>query len=120
MVFYRSKMHATLKCNYQLIPALKWLRLLMNHIPDKYEHLVRYYGYYSNRPRGARKLTEQDDDIVLALIPLGIVLLAIALWAFFWAVGNGQFDDFESSVWRILLDDETKPGLTTENTENTE
>ncbi|MBU2678310.1 MAG: hypothetical protein KJP16_14670 [Gammaproteobacteria bacterium] len=33
------------------MPALKWLRLLMNHIPDKYEHLVRYYGYYSNRSR---------------------------------------------------------------------
>ncbi len=26
----------------------------MNHIPDKYEHLVRYYGYYSNCSRGAR------------------------------------------------------------------
>jgi hypothetical protein len=40
-VIYRSKLHATLKRNYQLMPALKWLRLLMNHIPDKYEHLVR-------------------------------------------------------------------------------
>ena len=48
-VIYRSRLHATLKRNYQLMPALKWLRLLMNHIPDKYEHLVRYYGYYSNR-----------------------------------------------------------------------
>jgi len=49
MVIYRSKMHSTLKRNYQLMPALKWLRLLMNHIPDKYEHLIRYYDYYSNR-----------------------------------------------------------------------
>jgi hypothetical protein len=38
MVIYRSKLHATLKRNYPLMPALKWLRLLMNHIPDKYEH----------------------------------------------------------------------------------
>jgi hypothetical protein len=44
-VIYRSRLHATLKRNYQLMAALKWLRLLMNHIPDKYEHLVRYYGY---------------------------------------------------------------------------
>ena len=35
MVIYRSKLHATLKRNYQLRSALKWLRLLMNHIPDK-------------------------------------------------------------------------------------
>jgi hypothetical protein len=38
MVIYRSKLHATLKRNYLLMPALKWLRLLINHIPDKYEH----------------------------------------------------------------------------------
>jgi hypothetical protein len=36
------------------MPAPKSLRLLMNHIPDKYEHLVRCYGYYSNRSRGAK------------------------------------------------------------------
>lgn len=60
MVIYRSKLHATLKRNFQLMPALKWLRLLMNHIPDKYEHLVRYYGHYSNRSRGTRQQTEQQ------------------------------------------------------------
>jgi hypothetical protein len=27
-----------MKRNYQLMPALKWLRLLLNHVPDKYEH----------------------------------------------------------------------------------
>lgn len=48
-------------------------------------------------------------NIVFALIPLGLVLLAFALWAFFWAVGNGQFDDLESPAWRILLDDDTRP-----------
>ncbi len=61
MVIYRSKPHATLKRNYQLMPAIKWLRLLMNHIPDRHEHLVRYYGYYSNRARGARRLIENGD-----------------------------------------------------------
>ena len=44
MVMCRSKLHATLMRNYQLMPALKWLRLLMNHMPDKYEHLVPYCG----------------------------------------------------------------------------
>ncbi len=62
MVIYRSILHATLKRNYQLMPALQWLRLLMNHIPDKYEHLVRYYGYYSNRSRGARNRADNGDD----------------------------------------------------------
>ena len=34
----------------------------MNQIPDRYEHLVRYYGYYPNRSRGARRLIENGDD----------------------------------------------------------
>jgi len=55
MVIYRSKFHASLKRNYQLLPAVQWLSLLLAHIPDKYEHLVRYYGWYSNRARGERK-----------------------------------------------------------------
>jgi hypothetical protein len=28
----------------------------------KHEHLVRYYGYYSNRSRGARRLIEDGDN----------------------------------------------------------
>lgn len=43
--------------------------------------------------------------IVFLLIPLGLVLVAFALYAFFWAVGDGQFDDLESPGWSILADD---------------
>jgi hypothetical protein len=57
-----------MKRNYQLMPALKWLRLLLNHVPDKYEHLVRYYGYYSNRSRGVRRLAGQDDDTSASIV----------------------------------------------------
>lgn len=49
--------------------------------------------------------------IIFLLIPLGIVLVALALWAFFWAVGDGQFDDLESPGWSILSD-EAKDGRT--------
>ena len=44
--------------------------------------------------------------IVYLLIPLGLVLVGIGLWAFFWAVGNGQFDDLDSPGWSVLSDDE--------------
>ena len=40
----------------------------MNHIPDKYEHLVPYCGYYSNRSRGARRSAEQASDAVPGLV----------------------------------------------------
>ncbi len=49
------------------------MRLLMNHIPDQDEHLVRYYGYYSNRSRGARQKAEQEDGIPLSIIKLTVI-----------------------------------------------
>jgi hypothetical protein len=55
LLVYRSKLHATLNRNYQLMPGAEWLKLLIRHIPDKGEHLVRYYGWYSNRCRGERR-----------------------------------------------------------------
>jgi cbb3-type cytochrome oxidase maturation protein len=45
-------------------------------------------------------------SIVYVLIPLGLVLVGIGLWAFFWAVGSGQFDDLDSPGWTVLKDDE--------------
>jgi cbb3-type cytochrome oxidase maturation protein len=39
------------------------------------------------------------------LIPLSIVLLAGAVWAFFWAVDRGQFDELEQQGDKILKDD---------------
>jgi hypothetical protein len=53
-VIYRSKMHAGLKRNFQLMPGAESLELLCRPIPDRYEHLVRYVGCYSNRARGER------------------------------------------------------------------
>ena len=48
-------------------------------------------------------------NILYLLIPLALVLLAVAVWAFFWAVGSGQFDDLDTPAVRILLDDDDKP-----------
>ena len=43
--------------------------------------------------------------ILLVLIPLGIVLLGIAIALFVWAVRHGQFEDLEGEGARILFDD---------------
>ena len=43
------------------------------------------------------------------LIPLALVLLTLSVWAFFWAVRRGQFDDLESPALQILLDDDRAP-----------
>jgi cbb3-type cytochrome oxidase maturation protein len=45
-------------------------------------------------------------NILYLLIPLGLVLLGIALWAFMWAVRSGQFEDMEGPAHRMLMDDD--------------
>ncbi len=45
-------------------------------------------------------------SIIYVLVPLGLVLVAFGLWAFFWAAGDGQFDDLDSPGWSVLTDDE--------------
>lgn len=47
--------------------------------------------------------------ILLVLIPLGCLLLAVAIAAFLWAVRNDQFEDLELEGRRILWDDDV-PG----------
>ena len=44
--------------------------------------------------------------ILYLLIPLSLILLGLAVWAFFWAVKNDQFDDLEGPAHRILFDDD--------------
>lgn len=44
--------------------------------------------------------------ILYLLIPLGFVVMGVALWAIIWAVKNGQFEDLEGPAHRILMDDD--------------
>ena len=47
--------------NFQVMPGAQWLELLLRHIPDRTEHLVRYVGWYSNRVSGERAKKAQGD-----------------------------------------------------------
>ena len=48
-------------------------------------------------------------SMLYVLIPLAVLLLAVAVWAMMWAIKTGQFDDLESHGWSVVLDDDTKP-----------
>jgi cbb3-type cytochrome oxidase maturation protein len=43
--------------------------------------------------------------IIYVLIPVTLLLVGFAGWAFFWAVGSGQFDELDAPAWDILRDD---------------
>jgi len=52
------------------------------------------------------------------LIPLAVLLLAVAVWALLWAIKTGQFDDLESHGWSVVLDDDQKPPTLVEDNDS--
>ncbi|WP_456490256.1 cbb3-type cytochrome oxidase assembly protein CcoS [Marinobacter nauticus] len=45
-------------------------------------------------------------QIVMILVPLMLILVALGLLLFSWAVKNGQYDDMDGPAHRILYDDD--------------
>ncbi len=43
--------------------------------------------------------------ILLLLIPLSLLLVGVAAWAFTWAVRAGQFDDLDTPALDMLSED---------------
>lgn len=46
-------------------------------------------------------------EILYILIPVSIVLVALAIGIFSWAVKSGQYDDLEGPAHSILFDDDS-------------
>lgn len=45
-------------------------------------------------------------QIVMILVPLVLIVVALGIVLFSWAVKNGQYDDLEGPAHRILYDDD--------------
>lgn len=43
---------------------------------------------------------------ILLLIPAALLLGGLGVYAFFWSLKSGQFDDLEGAAQRVLLDDD--------------
>ncbi|MEO5799200.1 MAG: cbb3-type cytochrome oxidase assembly protein CcoS [Gemmatimonadales bacterium] len=54
-------------------------------------------------------------SVLFLVVPLAIVLVAVAVGGFLWSSRNGQFDDLDTPALRVLHDDESvvthDPGL---------
>lgn len=45
-------------------------------------------------------------SIIFIVLPLALLVVGAALWAYVWAVKRGQFDDLDTPAVRMLHDDE--------------
>jgi cbb3-type cytochrome oxidase maturation protein len=54
--------------------------------------------------------------ILLMLVPISLVLLGLAIWAFVWAVRCGQFDDLDAAALDVLIEEPLFPSPTVNTT----
>jgi len=47
-------------------------------------------------------------DIIYLLLPIALILVAIIVWVFMWAVKSDQFEDLEGPAHRIIMEDDDK------------
>jgi len=58
-VIYRSGRNWKTKRNFEVFAATDFLAAVVEHIPDRYHHTIRYYGVYSNKSRGLAQRRNQ-------------------------------------------------------------
>lgn len=44
-------------------------------------------------------------SVMFVLVPVALALVALAIAAYVWAAGRGQFDDLDTPAYRALQDD---------------
>jgi cbb3-type cytochrome oxidase maturation protein len=47
-------------------------------------------------------------SVLYIVVPLALLIVAVAVGAFVWATNRGQFDDLETPAMRMLHDDEER------------
>jgi cbb3-type cytochrome oxidase maturation protein len=48
-----------------------------------------------------------------------LLLVGCGVWAFFWAVRTGQFEELDVPGWEVLVEDHEAPAATTEARDET-
>ncbi len=59
-------------------------------------------------------------DSIYLLVPVTVIILAVAILIFIWAVNDDQFDDMDSPASRILFDDDEQATIDQIKKQNSE
>ena len=74
--------HSAVRIHARDADGRRRLAQLCRHIPDRFEHLVRYAGWYSNRTRGRRRCMEaQPAEVAMREIDVRQAARVRSTWA---------------------------------------
>ena len=48
-------------------------------------------------------------SVLLIVVPLALLIVSLAVGAYIWSVGDGQFDDLETPALRVVHEDGDAP-----------
>ena len=65
-----------------------------------------------------KSVVSKKMSIIYILIPVAVLLTALGIYLFFWAVKAEQFDDLEKQGMSILFDDEPVNNINKEKQED--
>ena len=65
-----------------------------------------------------KSVVSKKMSIIYILIPVAVLLTALGIYLFFWAVKAEQFDDLEKQGMSILFDDEPVNNIIKEKQED--
>lgn len=55
-------------------------------------------------------------NIIYLLLPIALIIVAIIIWLFLWAIKSDQFEDMEGPAYKILMDDDKQTDPTKKDT----
>ncbi len=44
-------------------------------------------------------------EIIFVLVPVSLMLIMLASWAFIWSVNNDQFEDMDEEATKVLFEE---------------
>ncbi len=62
-ILNNEKLKAGVNRNYEVFEPMDFLAEITQHIPNKGEHQMRYYGWYSNKQRGVRSKKAEIGEL---------------------------------------------------------
>jgi hypothetical protein len=78
-----SSLMAGIPRNFEVFDPLDFLAEVTQHIPNKGEHQIKYYGFYSNKNRGLRE--KEKKPVVSAGLPEPPETVSRRKWRMTWA-----------------------------------
>ena len=96
VIYQCDKVHPQTKRDYEVFTIGEFIAAITQHIPDRGAGMTRYFGWYSNRSRGCRRIKQEALDTP----PDGIEVIDVSDYSP-QAVPTKKWRELIAKVWEV-------------------